>query len=32
MEILRFHYNFARPHRALKFDTETRTPAMQAGS
>lgn len=31
LEILRFHYNFARPHRALKFGTETRTPAMQAG-
>ena len=31
MEILRFHYNFARPHGALKFGTETRTPAMQAG-
>ena len=31
IEILRFHYNFARPHRALKFGTETRTPAMQAG-
>ena len=30
IEILRFHYNFARPHRALKFGSETRTPAMQA--
>lgn len=25
------HYNFVRPHRALKFGRETRTPAMQAG-
>ena len=24
-------YNFIRPHRALKFGRETRTPAMQAG-
>ncbi len=24
-------YNFARPHRALKFGREIRTPAMQAG-
>ncbi len=31
LELLRFHYNFARPHRALKFGTEMRTPAMQAG-
>ena len=31
IEILRFHYNFARPHRALEFGAETRTPAMQAG-
>jgi transposase-like protein/IS1 family transposase len=31
LEILRFHYNFARPHRALKFGSEMRTPAMQAG-
>lgn len=31
IEILRFHYNFVRPHRALKFGTETRLPAMQAG-
>ena len=31
LEILRCHYNFARPHRALKFGTEMRTPAMQAG-
>ena len=23
-------YNFVRPHRALKFGRETRTPAMQA--
>ena len=31
LEILRCHYNFIRPHRALKFGRETRTPAMQAG-
>ena len=31
LEILRCHYNFVRPHRALKFGRETRTPAMQAG-
>ena len=31
VELLRFHYNFVRPHRALKFGRETRTPAMQAG-
>ncbi len=24
-------YNFVRPHRALKFGREVRTPAMQAG-
>ncbi len=31
LEILRRHYNFVRPHGALKFGRETRTPAMQAG-
>jgi len=31
LEILRCHYNFLRPHRALKFGPEMRTPAMQAG-
>ncbi len=31
LEILRCHYNFMRPHRALKFGTEMRTPATQAG-
>ena len=31
IEILRFHYNFVSPHRALKFGREMRTPAMQAG-
>jgi transposase-like protein/IS1 family transposase len=31
VEVLRFHYNFSRPHRALKFGREMRTPAMQAG-
>ena len=30
-ELLRCHYNFIRPHRALKFGRETRTPALQAG-
>ena len=31
IELLRCHYNFTRPHRALKFGSELRTPAMQAG-
>ena len=31
LELLRCHHNFLRPHRALKFGRETRTPAMQAG-
>ncbi len=31
VELLRCHYNFVRPHRALKFGREIRTPAMQAG-
>jgi IS1 family transposase len=31
LELLRCHYNFLRPHRALKFGQEVRTPAMQAG-
>ena len=31
VELLRCRYNFIRPHRALKFGRETRTPAMQAG-
>ena len=31
VELLRCYYNFIRPHSALKFDRETRTPAMQAG-
>jgi hypothetical protein len=31
LELLRCHYNFVRPHRALKFGREVRTPAMQAG-
>jgi len=31
IELLRCHYNFVRPHSALKFGCETRTPAMQAG-
>ena len=31
VELLRCYYNFIRPHTALKFGRETRTPAMQAG-
>jgi len=31
LETFRCHYNFLRPHRALRFGSETRTPAMQAG-
>jgi len=31
LELLRCHYNFVRPHRALKFGREVRTPAYQAG-
>ena len=31
LEVLRCYYNFVRPHGALKFGRETRTPAMQAG-
>ena len=31
LELLRCHYNFLRPHLALKFGREVRTPAMQAG-
>ena len=31
LELLRCYYNFVRPHRALKFGCEIRTPAMQAG-
>ena len=31
LELLRCYYNFVRPHGALKFGCETRTPAMQAG-
>ena len=31
VELVRCHYNFVRPHRALRFGSETRTPAMQAG-
>ena len=30
LELLRCHYNFVRPHRALKFGPEVRTPARQA--
>jgi len=31
LELLRCYYNFVRPHKALKFGAEVRTPAMQAG-
>jgi IS1 family transposase len=31
LELQRCHYNFLRPHRALQFGSEVRTPAMQAG-
>ena len=31
VDLLRGYDNFIRPHRALKFGRETRTPAMQAG-
>ena len=31
LELVRCYYNFARPHGALKFGREIRTPAMQAG-
>jgi len=31
LELLRCHYNFVRPHSALKFGCEVMTPAMQAG-
>jgi hypothetical protein len=29
--LLRCYYDFVRPHRALKYGIEIRTPAMQAG-
>ena len=29
--MLRCYYNFVRPHRALRFGREIRTPATQAG-
>ena len=31
LELLRCYYNFVRPHRALKFGCEVRSPAMQVG-
>ena len=31
LELLRCYYNFVRPHRALRFGVEVRTPAVQAG-
>ncbi len=30
-DLLQLHYNFMRPHLALRFGAEVRTPAMQAG-
>ena len=32
LELLRCYYNFVRPHGALKFGRETRTPAMPGGA
>ncbi len=31
LELILCHYNFVRPHRALRFGRQVRTPAMQAG-
>jgi hypothetical protein len=31
LELFHCYYNFIRPHRALKFGPEIRTPSMQAG-
>jgi IS1 family transposase/transposase-like protein len=31
LEMVRCHYNFLRPHKALRFGRLTKTPAMQAG-
>ena len=31
MELLRCYHNLVRPHMALKFGREMRTPAIQAG-
>jgi hypothetical protein len=31
IDLLQCYYNFVRPHGALKFGRETRTPAQQAG-
>ena len=31
LELLRCYYDFVRPHMALRFGREVRTPAMQAG-
>ena len=31
LELFRYHYNFSRPHRALRFGSGVRIPAMQAG-
>ena len=31
LELLRCYYNFVRPHMALRFGRDVRTPAMQAG-
>jgi IS1 family transposase len=31
LDLLRYYYNFCRRHMSLRFGSETRTPAMQAG-
>jgi hypothetical protein len=31
LALVQCHYNFIRPHRALKFGSSCKTPAMQAG-
>ena len=31
LDLLRYDYNFVRPHGALRFGREVRTPAKQAG-
>ena len=31
ISLFKAYYNFVRPHQALKFGKETRTPAQQAG-
>jgi len=31
LDLVQYHYNFVRPHMALKFGRVCKTPAMQAG-